>query len=497
MSAAPAPPGLAGPSGPRIMKFGGAALRDGPGLARVAAIVAAAQGPRVVVASAMEGVTDLLAASVADVRRDEGHVFVLVESLRERHAAALAHVAPAGDEAAQYALAANLERLERLLYGIAYTQELTARLWDLVLSFGERLSAPLAAAALRARGMTAVALDAEHAGLRTLGPFGNARPDLQALRREATTRLGPHLDAGSVPVVTGFYGVDAEGHATLFGRGGSDYVAALLGFALRAQCVELWKDVPGFLSADPRAVPDARLVPELGYDEAAELAHFGAKVLHARAVEPVEPAGIPIHIRSFHDPDARGSVIHAGAAAAAPLVRSVASKDRLAILRLSGPGMAHTPGVGKRVFDALAERGINVLNMATSQASFALLLEEADLERAHEALRPLVGGVIQGMDRLPGRSLVCVVGRGLGATPGSAARILQAVGDKGVNIEMISLGASDIAIDFIVPSQDRLLAMQGIHEAFQRAPADGADRADGDAGRALPDGQRPAREAPA
>lgn len=449
----------------RVAKFGGAALADAGGMRRVAAIVRAARGPRIVVASAMMGVTDLLQAAVAEGAAIESDVVPMLEALRNRHEEALRVVARDGDEAAAYALRTTLERLERLLYGIAYTQETTPRLHDLVLSFGERLAAPVLAAALRAAGAKAVHFDAEDAGVRSLGPFGNARPDMDAMRKEAA-HLRTRATGGEVPVVTGFFGVDADGNTTLFGRGGSDYVAALLAAALDAEALELWKDVPGFLSADPRAVPAARLVPLLGYDEAAELAHVGAKVLHPRAVEPVQEAAIPIHIRDFARPDEPGSVLRGDVPDAASLVRSIASRDGLAILRLNGPGMAYTPGVAKKVFDRLADARINILNMSTSQATFALLLLSEDAAPARQALEPLIGGTIQGVEVFTGRSLVCVVGRGLGETPGSAARILQAVGDAGVNIEMISLGASDIAIDFIVRADVRPRAVRAIHKTF-------------------------------
>lgn len=450
--------------GLRIKKFGGAALCDGPAIAHVAGIVAAARHPCVVVASAMQGVTDTLVEALPGVARDESQVYVVLEALGERHRAALAHVAPDGDEAATYALTSTLERLERLLYGIAYTEELTPRLEDMVHTFGERLCVPVLAAAIRTRGVQAVHLDAEHAGVRSLGPFRNARPDLERMRDEVPAHLGRMVENGQVPVVTGFYGMDGGGHATLFGRGGSDYVASLLGVALRAETVELWKDVPGFLTTDPGAVDGAVLVPRLGYDEAAELAHFGARVLHPRAVEPVEEAGIPIQIRHVADPDAAGSLVEADVPPSSQMVRAVAAKDRLAVVRLNGPGMAYTPGVAKRVFDQID--GINVLNMATSQATFALLFDEADVEAAATRLQGLVGGVVQSIEVLRDRSLVCVVGRGLGETPGSAAHILEAVSREGVNIEMISLGASDIAIDFIIESRDRQAALHGIHRAF-------------------------------
>ncbi len=450
----------------RVMKFGGAALRDGQAIRHVASIVKAAPYPRAVVASAMEGVTDALAAALPVIAKDESQVYVLLDALRTKHNEALKLIAPDGDAAAQYGLDSALERLERLLYGIAYTAECTPRLSDMVLSFGERLSTVVLAAAIRSAGVHAIHLDAEHAGIRSLGPFGNARPDLPQMLKLVPDHLRRMIEGGDVPVVTGFYGVDADGHPTLFGRGGSDYVASLVAVALDADAVELWKDVPGFLTTDPAAVAEATLVPELGYDEAAELAQFGAKVLHPRAVEPVAEAGIPILIRSVRDPDAPHSVVRADVGASGRLVRAAASKDGLAIVRLTGPGMAATRGVARRVFEVISH--INVLNISTSQATFALLLEADDARRAADALRPLVGGVIQGIEVLPDRSLVCVVGRGLGDTPGSAAKILQAVSDHGVNIEMISLGASDIAIDFIVQSHDRVEALRGVHDAFLR-----------------------------
>ena len=435
----------------KVMKFGGAALRDGAAVAHVAAIVAATAGPRVVVVSAVAGVTDLLEDALRQIPGDAAAVGAIVAKV------AAAHQAPD---------ATLLAELERLLYGIAYTEEVTPRLADLLRSYGERLAVGVVAAALVAAGTPARALDAAAAGMHTLGPFGNARPDLARQAQAIPAALGAVLAQGEVPVVTGFYGIDADGHATLFGRGGSDYVAALVARALAADALELWKDVPGFLTADPKAVPDARFVPELDYDEAAELAFFGARLLHPRCVEPVRGAAIPIHIRSLADPQAQGSIIRAGVPPARRSVRSAASRDGVAVLRLQGPGMAHTPGIARTVFAALEEAGVSILNMANSQATLALLIEAGDAARARAALAPLVGGMVQRLDVLPDRALVCVVGRGLGETPGSAARILQSVSDAGVNVEMISLGASDIAIDFTVKAADRAAALRGIHHVF-------------------------------
>lgn len=452
----------------RVLKFGGAALADAAGLRTVAGIVARAPRPAVVVVSALSGVTDDLLNLQRAAQQGTSAWAEGVQRLRGRHQAILAELAPQ-DAGAVQAVHDLMERLGRLLQGITYTQEATPRVHDLVQSHGERLAVVVVAAALRQHGVAAAAFDAEAAGVRSQGPFRNARPDTVGLRDHAGRILGQALAAGQVPVVTGYYGVDGQGQATLFGRGGSDFVAALLAQALDAERLELWKDVPGFLTADPRAVAGATLVPRLGYDEAAELASFGAKVLHPRTVEPVQAAGIPIHVRCVTAPDAPGSVIGPDPGRAEGLVRNIAATAGLGILRLNGPGMAYTPGVAKRVFANLAEAGINVINMATSQASFALLMEEGDLAAAQQSLAALQGAVFQDLEVLPRRGLVCVVGRGLGETPGSAARILGAVAAAGVNVEMISLGASAIAIDFVVEQAQWLQAVRAVHDAFHGA----------------------------
>ncbi len=446
-----------------VAKFGGAALADQDGFARAARIVTTYDRPVVVVASAMAGITDTLDAFL-DAPGDEASVQSLVDDIEARHQAALPD---AGDPSAADAIAALIAGLRRLMLGISFTAEVSARLRDDVLSHGERLAVCVLAAALRAAGQPARSHDAAAAGIITDGPFGSARPSADVGQSIAKALA----DVDHVPVVTGFYGVDADGRPTSFGRGGSDYVASLIGAALQADAVDLWKDVPGFLTADPKAVPDATLVTELDYGEAAELAYFGANVLHPRAVEPVAEAGIPIRIRHLAQPDAPGTVVHGNAPRSDRMVRSAASRAGLALVRLNGPGMGHTPGIARRVFEALGDAGVNVLNMANSQATFALLIGEDQAVAANDALQPLVGGSIRSVDVIPGRSLVCVVGRGLGETPGSAARILQAVSDRAVNIEMISLGASEIAIDFIVPSEQRVDALQGLHRVFMEVPA--------------------------
>jgi aspartate kinase len=226
------------------------------------------------------------------------------------------------------------------------------------------------------------------------------------------------------------------------------------------------------MTADPRLVPAAKRIPQMSYDEAAELAAFGAKILHPRTVEPVASKHIPIHVREIHAPDSPGTVIEDYEAAPTCFIRSVATRGGINILKFIGPGMGYTPGVAAGVFDVLRREHVNVINMAASEASFALIIDGKDARRAQTALQPSKGGVIQDIVTEPKMSLVAVVGKGLGDRVGSASRILGAVSDAGINIHMISLGASNIAINFVVREQDGERALKAIHKTFLEEDAE-------------------------
>jgi aspartate kinase len=467
----------------RVMKFGGVSMGSAAMIDKVVRIVKATPGERLVVVSAMSGVTDGLLDITKNIQRDEARIEPFLASLRRRHEETLEQLGTPEAEAA--ALAAEFDtlfqRLERLFFGIAYTEELTLKSQDLAISFGERLAARVLASALRARGQKAAALDADAVGILTDGVFGNASPNMPAVEKNLRARVYPLLDAGTVPVLTGFFGCDAQGHVTTFGRGGSDFSAGLAAAALEAERLEVWKDVDGFLTADPRILRDARVIREMTYDEAAELAYVGAKVLHPRTVEPLKPKGIPIYVKSTANPEAAGTRIASDSSVLPGGLRSCAHKDGLGILRLYGPGMAYTPGIGKRIFTALGEARINVYNLAASQASLALLLNDEDCERGAKVLEGIREGIFEHADVFHDMSLICVVGRGIGATPGTAGRIFAAVGKVGVNVEMISVGASDIALNFVITGKDRSTAIRAIHDAFLSEETPGGAVSRGDA----------------
>lgn len=448
------------------MKFGGAGLQDAAAMRHAAKVIQGETGKRVVVASAVKGVTDAIMNNLEAITRDEARAHILISELRKVHSdCAQGLVQTEIRENCQYAVTKTIDHLARLLFGVTYTEELTPRSQDLALSFGERLSTRILSAYLQDAGVPSEALDADKIGLVTNGPFGWASPDLELTERNLQERLLPKADGG-VPVVTGFFGADKRGHTTILGRGGSDFSAAIIANAIDADVLEVWKETTGFMTADPRVVRSARRIAEMSYEEAAELANFGAKILHPRTVEPVSIKNIPIRIRELRDPSSPGTLIRDYQAAPSTFIRSVASRKQLNVIKLKGPGMGYTPGVAAGVFDILRHEHINVINMAASEATFALLLDAQDGSRAREALQATKGGVIQDIQLEDQMALVAVVGKGLGERVGSAAAILQAVSDAKVNIHMISLGASDIAINFVVRESDAEPALRAVHAAF-------------------------------
>lgn len=451
-----------------VMKFGGTSVGSAPMIDRVCQIIASAPPERVIVVSAMSGITDALHDILKRVVRDEGAIAPFLDDLRRRHMDAMrmgnatsVETQRVGDE-----VDALLQRIERLLYGIAYTEETTGKTRDLAVSFGERLSVRVLAGLLRSRGVSAEPVDGDDAGMLTDGVFGNASPLMPAIEHNLQRTVLSRVKTGVTPVLTGYFGCDAAGHVTTFGRGGSDFVGSIVAAAMRAERLEVWKDVDGFLTADPRIIKEAAPIDEMTYDEAAELAYVGAKVLHPRTVEPLRELHIPIIVRNTAKPDAPGTRIAASATLSKRTLRSATTRDGLAILKIYGPGMAYTPGVGEKVFTVLGRAKVNVYNMAASQASFALLIGEEDLDRGLKAIEGIREGIIQSVEGIPDMSLVCVVGRGIGSTHGTAGKIFTSVGRAGVNIEMISVGASDIALNFVVKRRDKEAVVRAIHGEF-------------------------------
>ncbi|HRY45543.1 MAG TPA: aspartate kinase, partial [Thermoanaerobaculia bacterium] len=413
-----------------VHKLGGTSLGDAERIVRAARLLAGASRRRrvVAVASAMGGATDLLLRAAHEAERGRLRPALRsVAELRSRHEAAAAGIAAATGASVDFGLAPFVE-LETALSGIALLRERTPRVIDLVASFGERLSVPLLAAALEATGVPARAVDAR-TFLVTDAAHGAATCDRRRTDPKARRLLGRLLAEGVVPVVTGFVGRTPSGETTTLGRSGSDTTAALLGAALGAREVVIWTDVDGVMTADPRIVPGARLLPRLSYREAAEMTYFGAKVLHFPAVLPAVAARIPLVIRSSFAPDGPGTTI-SEKGDPRPGIRAVTAVSGLCLLSLDGKGMTGVPGIAARVFQTTARLGVSVVmfSQASSEQNIAIVLPEADRARTAAALvqefryEKLVGA-IDGVAAKSPIAVVAAVGDGMRGTVGIAAKV--------------------------------------------------------------------------
>jgi len=463
---------------PQIHKFGGASLADGPAMARAVDIVRGHRdAPLVVVVSALAGVTDaLLEIAARAVQGDAEFVRAGAAAVRARHVAAAEALLPPGprrDELLRLIDEAFAE-LEQIAAGLVIVRELTARTTDYLVARGERLSARLFAAALGEAGVGAVQFVDAPEVVKSDGTFGHASPDLARTDRAARKVLGPLLARGAVPVVPGFLAATPDGQVATLGRGGSDLTATLLGRALGARDVALWKDVPGLLTADPRVVPDARVVPQLHVREAAELAYYGAKVLYPRALIPLGRRNIAIRIRSFADPSSPGTEISRRRTLDAYPVKALSAVTGQALLTVEGNGMLGVPGIAARTFAAVHRKGISVslITQASSEHSICFGVPETAAEGARASLveefqSEIARREIDGVEVRPGVATLVVVGLGMAGTPGIAARVFGALAQAGINVIAIAQGSSELNISVVVDARDAARAQRMVHDAFQ------------------------------
>lgn len=455
-----------------VMKFGGTSVGTGERIAGVAELVASrlAEEPFVVV-SAMGGVTDaLLALSRAAREGDRPAASAALATLGEKHRAALEGLAldVAAAAGLRHEIERELERLDGLATGVALLGELSARTTDAICAAGELLSSALTAAALAKRGVPVARVDPRD-WMTTDAAHGAATPDEAALAANATRRLLPERAAGKVVVTGGFVGAAPDGTTTTLGRGGSDYSAALLGAALRdageaVEAIEIWTDVDGILSADPRIVPAARIVPEVGYDEAAELAFFGAKVLHPATIRPAVSRGIPVRVRNTFRPEGSGTTVTAEAPGAG--VRALASRAGVAALFVGSPRMLLAHGYAARVFSVFERHAVPVDVIATSEVSISITVDaKAPLEALVRDLSEFAEVSV-----LRDLAVVSVVGRKLRSTPRVAASVFAALDD--INVVLISQGASETNVTFVVRASDAPEAVRRLHrELFEKEAA--------------------------
>jgi aspartate kinase len=460
-----------------VMKFGGTSLGNPERMRCVGEIIAAhaKRAEVVAVVSAMGGVTDMLIRAATEASKgDREHWRGARQELARKHREVADRLLSASEQATVLPrLAEQLTNLENLCSGFSLVREVTPRAMDTLSSLGEVMSATLLAAILRSSGTAAEAVDATEL-IVTDNSFGNASPLLDETNARTRQRLAPIRRRGAIPVVTGFRGATRDGVCTTLGRGGSDYSATLVGAALDADEVWIWTDVDGVMSADPRLVPGARIIPEISYREAIELSFFGARVLHPKTIQPVSKKGIPVWIKNSFNPQCPGTKIVAVPTERTPGVKALTSVSNADLVTISGKDTLSFPRLATRVFNGLHLEDVSTLMVTQSSADNVLCfaIHDTDLPRVKarlgktfelEMLHEYVGT----LEVMPKIAIVVAVGENMKGTPGIAGRAFGALGRKGINIIAIAQGSSELSISFAVKSADVKEAVKAIHEEFE------------------------------
>ncbi|MDX1688386.1 MAG: aspartate kinase, monofunctional class [Candidatus Promineifilaceae bacterium] len=461
-----------------VMKFGGTSVGSVEAIQRTADLIQNTldeRGEIVVVVSAMGSrptkVTDLLLQGAHSAAGGDPDTYRrMAASLHEIHVeAANGLLAPPAAQRLRSEIDGFVERFVELCRAVHVLGELTPRALDAISAMGEQMSVRLLDAYLNEEGIEAQAIDATNLII-TDNHFQSATPLLAETEEHVNRLLQPLLEDGTVPVVTGFIGATRDGVTTTLGRGGSDYSAALLGQALQADEVWIWTDVDGVMTADPRLVAAARTVPALTYREVAELAYYGARVLHPKTIRPCVESAIPLRIKNTFNPKHPGTVIVPDNGEGDGGMKAVTAIESLSLLTVEGKGMMGVPGIAARTFSAVAREGVNVLliSQASSEQSICFSVPAGDTDAVTSGLEAEFAEELRRRDidrvwALQPVSIVTVVGAGMRGTPGIAGRIFSALGREGINIIAIAQGSSECSISLVVDAADTAGAVQHIH----------------------------------
>ena len=439
-----------------VLTFGGSSVADAACMRQVAGLVRAAlpKAPLVVLSAMGKTTNGLFDAAKAAESGDLALAMERQRSLMASHRKAATELFEGSvPETLDVALTDLFGELELLLRGVALLRELSPRSMDAIASLGERLSTRIFAAFAGGAWVDARRI------LRTDQVFGEAAPQPAAIRSLAAEHMGPLLGAGRVVVTQGYIGATEDGLTTTLGRGGSDYSAALFGAALGAEEVQIWTDVEGVLTCDPRIVPEALPISELSFAEAAELAAFGAKVLHPATIQPAVEAGIPVTVRHTQKPEGRFTTISAEVHTGRPIT-ALASRGPVTVLTVGSTRMLAQSGFLARLFEVFGRRGVSVDLVATAEVSVSLTVE------ADVPLKPLLEelSAFAKVEIHEGRAIIAAVGERLKSTPGLGSKLLTALGD--INVEMISMGGNEINLSLVVKVESTHEALRRLHRVL-------------------------------
>ena len=459
-----------------VMKFGGTSVGSADAITQAAAIIKTQVDKWdhvVVVVSAMRGITDgLLKSARAAVAGDERYFGPLIEDLRKKHHTVIDDLIqnngeniPIHREIDQY-----IEELTVFCRSIHVMGEVTPRGFDVISSLGERMNARVVAAVMRHISVPSQAVDATHL-IVTDNTFQDAIPLMDATREKTNQYLAPLFEAGVTPIVTGFIGATEDGIITTLGRGGSDYTSAIMGESLDASEVWTLTDVDGVMTADPRIVPEAQVIPELSYSEVGELAYFGAKVLHPKTIRPVIRSGIPLWVKNTFNPQCTGTRISEERTTPPGMITAITTIKNLSMITVEGRGMLGVPGIAARTFKAVASSGTSVLmiSQSSSEQSICFVIPTVNSPEVIRALEEELALelVRRDIDRVWAQDdtvILTTIGAGLRHTPGVSARVFGALGRANINVVAIAQGSSEYCMSIVVEEKDANNAIRGIHK---------------------------------
>jgi aspartate kinase len=449
------------------MKFGGTSVEDAVAIKRTAAIVDVRREHKpVVVVSALAKVTDwLLTMATAASEGSLSDALKTLRQLKQRHLSVLGGLAEGKVEAeAKADIQAHFESMQQVLRGVAALGELSPRTLDNFVSFGELLSGRIVTAAFQSHGLDAVLVDSRQC-IVTDDTFTRALPLFELTNERLREVVKPLVGQGKVPVMAGFLAATQEGIPTTLGRGGSDFSAAIVGAALGARRIEIWTDVEGMMTTDPRICPEAQRIEAIGFDEASELAYFGAKVLHPATLIPAVEKNIPVFVLNSRNPQSKGTCVRARAPKSRTPFRAIAAKKGVKVINVRSPRMLMAHGFLRALFDILDRHAISADLVSTSEVSVSIAFDGGrDVNAAVEELKRL--GKVEVED---GKAIICLVGENVRGKVGMAASVFAAAARANINLHMISQGASEINISFVVEERDVAEAVRQLHRRFFEA----------------------------
>jgi len=459
-----------------VLKYGGTSLSSPKDIRNVAKTVAslAKNNEIVVVCSAIDGVTDdLIRISTMIEQRNKNDAAKILDNVIKKHKQFANQTIKSSTIKKQLLEKLNTDVLElqELVRGLTLLKEVSTRSLDYLISFGERLSDDLVSFSLQELKKKSTALNGKEVGIVTDSNFGESRPLMDTTRIRISKTLDTLLSKKIIPVVGGFAGADQHGNVTTFGRGGSDYTATIIASCINADEIWLMSDVEGLMTADPKLVKNAKLLSEVSYVEAIEMALFGAKQIHPRTFEPILSKKIPMRIRSTFDTKNTGTIVTASPSMRTKkTVKCVSAIRNVGLIDLSGGITFAAPGTATKIFTTLSEKNVNVMMVSSnpSESSLSLIVKKSDLEKAVTTLEMnLLGKTIKKIDATPNVSIIAVIGSGMKGTVGVASKVFSAAQRVNVNVIMIAQGSSELNLAFVVKDADCKSVVQALHDEFK------------------------------